>query len=98
VNIAETKLCVHVSSPTTEQSHETQLTNKSLETALKLKYLGTTVTTQNCTPEGMKSGPHVGNVCSHSIHNILSSNLLPKNFRSYNLSVVLYDCETGLSN
>ena len=63
------------------------------------KYLGTALTDQNCIAEEIKSRLKSGNVCCHSVQNLLSSRLLSKNlkikiYRTVILSVVLYGCET----
>ena len=49
--------------------------------------------------EEIKSGLKSGNVCHHSMHNLMSSSLLSKNIkiqiqRTVILPVVLYGCET----
>jgi hypothetical protein len=65
----------------------------------KLKYLGTTWTNQNDKHDEIKSRLNSGNVCYHSIQNLLSSCLISKNlqiklYRSVILPVVLYGCKT----
>ena len=65
----------------------------------QFKYLGTNLTNQNSIQEEIKSRLKSGNVCYHSVQNILSSSLLSKNFkieicRTIILSVVFYGCET----
>ena len=59
----------------------------------------TTLTNQNSIAEEIKSRLRSGNACYHSVQNLLSSSLLPKNlkikiFRTIILPVVLYVCET----
>ena len=61
-------------------------------------YLGTTLKNQNSIHEEIKSRLKSGNVCSHSVQNLLSSSLLSKNlkikiYRTIMLPV-LYGCET----
>jgi len=61
--------------------------------------LGTTLTNQNPIPEEIKSRLRSGNICYHSVQNLLSSRLLSKNlkikiYRTIILPVVLYGCET----
>jgi hypothetical protein len=57
------------------------------------------VTIKNFIQEEIKRRLNSGNACYHSVRNLLSSHLLPKNIkiRIYNtiiLPVVLYGCET----
>jgi len=53
---------------------------------------------QNSVQEEIKSRFKSGNACYHSVHNLLSTSLLPKNikikgYRTVILFVVLYGCE-----
>jgi hypothetical protein len=65
----------------------------------KFKYLGTTLTDQNCMQEEIKSRLNSGNACYHSVQSLLSSCLLSRNikvkkYKTIILPVVLYGCET----
>ena len=61
----------------------------------EFKYLGTTLTNQNSIQKEIKSRLKLGNVCYHSVKNLLSSSLLSKNLKiKIILPVVLYGCET----
>jgi hypothetical protein len=58
-----------------------------------------TVTKQNLIQEEIERRLNFGNACYHSVQNLLSSHLLPKNikikiYKTIVLSVVLYGCET----
>jgi hypothetical protein len=65
----------------------------------KFRYLGTTITNQNPIQEEIKRRMNSGNVCYHSVQNLLSSHLLSKNikigiYKTIILSMVLCWCET----
>ena len=65
----------------------------------EFKYLGTKLTNQNSIQEEIKSKLKSGNTCYHSVQNLLSSSLLPKNLkinrhRNIILLVVLNGSET----
>jgi len=73
--------------------------NSTFESVEEFKYLGTSLTNQNYILEEIKSRLGSGNACCHSVQNLLSSRLLPKNlkikiYRTIILPVVLYGCET----
>ena len=81
------------------QSHSMKTDNSSFERVEEFKYLGTTLTNQNCIQEEIKWRLKAGNAFYHSVQNLLSSILLSKNlqikiYRTIILPVVLYGCET----
>jgi len=76
-----------------------RIDNSTFERVKEFKYLGTTLTNQNYIAEEIKGRLRSGNACYHSVQNLLSSRLLPKNlkikiYRTITLPVVLYGCET----
>jgi hypothetical protein len=81
------------------QRHSIKTGNRSFEDVAKFKYLGTTLTGQNCVDERIKIRLNSGNACYHSIQSLLSSRLLSRNvkvkiYKTIILPVVLYGCET----
>jgi hypothetical protein len=81
------------------QRQSIKIANTSFEDVTRFKYLGTTLTDQNCIQEEIKSRLNSGNACYHSVQSLLSSRLLPRNvkvkvYKTIILPVVLYGCET----
>jgi hypothetical protein len=98
VNSEKTK-CMLMSRKKAGQVHGIKIANRSLEGVAKLKYLGTTLTDQNCMQEEIKSRLNSGNACYHSVQSLLSSRMLSRNvkvkiYKTIILPVVLYGCET----
>jgi hypothetical protein len=60
------------------QDQYTHVTNKFFEKAAKIKYLGATITNQNCIHEEIKSRLNSKNACYHAVQDILSFRLLSK--------------------
>jgi hypothetical protein len=77
-----------------------KIANRSFEDTAKFRYLGTTLTDQNCMQEEIKSRLNTGNACYHSVQSLLSSRLLSRNvkvkilYKTIILPLVLYECET----
>ena len=58
-----------------------RIDNSTFERMEEFKYLGTTLTNQKYIAEYIKSRLRSGNVCYHSVQNLLSSTLLSKNLK-----------------
>ena len=76
-----------------------KIDDSSFERVEDFKYLGTTLTNQNFIQEEIKSRLMSGDVCYHSVQNLLSYSLLTKNlkikiYRIIILPVVVYGCKT----
>jgi hypothetical protein len=67
VNPEKTKYMLLSRSQKTGQKHSIKITNRSFEDMAKFKYLGTTLTDQNCMHEENKSRRNSGNACYHSV-------------------------------
>jgi hypothetical protein len=79
--------------------NDMMIANGSFENVAQFKYLGMTVTKQNLIHEEIKRKLNSGNVCYHSVQNLLSSHLLSKNItvRIYKTIIfpeALYGCKT----
>jgi len=99
VNADKTKCMVMSRDQNTGRIHSARIDNSTFERVEEFKYFGTTLTNQNSIAEEIKSRLKSGNACCHSVQNLLSSRLLPKNLRikiyiTIILPVVLYRCET----
>jgi hypothetical protein len=61
------------------RSHNVKNDNSSFERVEDFKYFGITLTYQNSLQEEIKSRLKSGNVCHHSVQNLLSSRFLSTN-------------------
>jgi len=99
VNAVKTEYMVMSGDRNAGRGHSVKIDNSSIERVEEFKYLGTTLTDQNSIQKEIKSRLKLGNAYYHSVQNLLSSRLLPKNlkikiYRIIILPVVLYGCET----
>jgi hypothetical protein len=81
------------------QGQSIKIAHRSFEDVVKLKYLGTALTDENCIHEEIKSSLNSGNACYHLVQSFLSSRLLSRNvkvkiYKIVILPVVMYGCET----
>jgi hypothetical protein len=82
------------------QNRDIKTANALFGNVAHFKCLETTLTNQNLIKEENKKGCYSGNACYHSVQNLLSSRLLPKNvqisiYKSIILPMVLYDVKRG---
>jgi hypothetical protein len=99
VNPEKSKYMLMSRSQKIGQKHSIKIAKRSFENVAKFKYLGTTLTDQNCMHEEIKSRLNSSNACYRSVQNLLSSRLLSRNLKvkihkTIILPVVLYPCET----
>jgi hypothetical protein len=99
VNTEKTKYMLPSRHQNAGQNHDIKIANRCFENVAQFRYLGTTVTNQNLIQEEIKKRLNSGNVCYHSVQNILSSRLLSRNInitvrKTIILSVVPYGCDT----
>jgi hypothetical protein len=81
------------------QKHSIKIAHRSSEDVEKFKYLGTTLTDQNCMHKEINSRPNSENACYHSAVSLLSSrgvsrNIKVKIYKTTIRPVVLYGRET----
>jgi hypothetical protein len=81
VNTEKTMYMLMPRSQKIGQKHSIKVTNRSFEDVAKFKYLGTTLTDQNCMHEEINSRLNSGNACYHSVQSLLSSCLLTRNLK-----------------
>jgi hypothetical protein len=95
VNAETTKYMVMSRNQNAGHNLSVKIDNKSFERVEEFKYLGAALTNRNSIHEEIKSRLKSGNVCYHSVQNLLSSRLLSKStkmrvYRTIILPVVLY--------
>jgi hypothetical protein len=68
------------------------LANRSSEHVEQFTHLGTTVTNQNMIQDEFERRIYAGNVCYHSVQNLLSSGLLSKEVKIIIYKIILCSC------
>jgi hypothetical protein len=81
VNPEKTKYMIVSRCQKAGQRQSIKIVNRSFEDVENFKYLGTTLTDQNCIHEEIKSRLTSGNACYHSVQSLLSSRLLSRNIK-----------------
>jgi hypothetical protein len=99
VNPEKTKYMLMSHNQNVGQKHSVKMANRPFKDAAKLKYLGTTLTDQNCMHEDINSRLNSGDSCYHSVQSLLFSCLLSRNtkvkiYKTIILLVALHQRET----
>ena len=100
VSADKTKYMVMCRDKNAGRIRSVRIDNSTFERVEEFKYLGTTLTNQNSIAEEIKTRLRSGNACYHSVQNLFSSKLLPKNlkikiYRTIILSVVFMGVKLG---
>jgi len=81
VSADKTKYIVMSRDQNAGRIHSVRIDNSTFERVEEFKCLRTTLTNQNSIAEEIKRRLRSGNACYHSMQNLLSSRLLPKNLK-----------------
>jgi sorting nexin-29 len=81
VNLEKTKYMLVSRCQMAGRRQSIKIGNRSFESIAKFKYLGTTLTDQNCIHEEIKSRLNLGNACYRSVQSLLSSRVLSRNVK-----------------
>jgi hypothetical protein len=81
VNTEKTKYMLLSRHQNAGQNHDIKIGNRWFENVAQFKYFGSTVANQNLIQEEIKRRLNSGNVCYHSVQNLLSSRLLSKHLK-----------------
>jgi hypothetical protein len=99
MNVAKTKYMLLSRHQNVGQNRDIKIAKRSFENVSQFKYLGTTVPSQIMIQEEIKKRLNSDNACYYSVQILLSSRLLSKNlkiriYKTINMPVVVYGCET----
>jgi hypothetical protein len=78
INVEKTKYMLLARHQNVGQIQDIKIANRKFENVTQFEYLGMTVTNQNLIQEEIKRQLSCGNVCYHSVQNLLTSGLLEK--------------------
>jgi hypothetical protein len=92
VHAENTKYMVMSRNQNAGQNHNIKVDNKFFKRVEQFKYLGTTLTNRNSIQEEIKSRLKSGNVCYHSVQDLLSSSLLSKNTKIKIYRTIIFAC------
>ena len=81
MNADKTKYMVVSRDQRAGRNHSVKIDSNSFEGVEEFRYLGTTLTNQNCIQVEVRSRLKLGNACYHSVQKLLSSRLLSKNLK-----------------
>jgi hypothetical protein len=81
INAKKIKYMIMSRHPNSGQNQNIRIANESFGNVAKFKTLGATITNPNNIREEIKIRLNSGNVCYHSVHNLLSSCLITKNLK-----------------
>jgi hypothetical protein len=98
INVEKTKYMLLSRHRNVGRNRGKRIANRSFGNVSQFRYLGMTVTNQKLIQEEIKRRLNSGNACYHSVQNLLSSrlskNLKSRIYKTINLPVVLYGCDT----
>jgi hypothetical protein len=92
VNSKKTKYMLMSRHQTAGQSNYIRVANKSFEKVARFKYLGSTLTDQNCIHEEIRSRLNSRNACYNAVQNLLSSRLLSINVKIKIYKTIIFTC------
>ena len=67
------------------RGHSMKIDNSSIERVEEFKYLGTTLTNQNCIQEEIKSPLKLGNACYYSVQNLFVFHVAIQKFKDQDI-------------
>jgi hypothetical protein len=93
VNTEKTKYMLLSHEHNAGTNYDIKTANRSFENVAQFRYLGTRITNQNLIQEEVMRRLNSGNVCYHSVQNLLSKYVKTRTYKTIILLVALYGCE-----